>query len=86
MSRSSHIKKSLWIKKPLSVFTANQSNADNGIVIRDGIIIKLVAKGNEPDSDIDQVFDANRHVVIPRLVNTHRHLYQTLTRAFPPCA
>jgi 8-oxoguanine deaminase len=84
MSRSSYIKKSLWIKKPLSVFTANQSNADNGIVIRDGIIVELVAKGDEPDSDIDQVFDASRHVVIPGLVNTHHHLYQTLTRAFPP--
>jgi hypothetical protein len=48
MSRSSYIKKSLWIKKPLSVFTANQSNADNGIVIRDGIIIELVARAMNP--------------------------------------
>lgn len=88
MSNSSNSKastgKSLWIKNPLSVFTANQKDARNGIIIRDGIIIELVAKDAEPKSDIDQVFDASRHVVLPGLVNTHHHLYQTLTRAFPP--
>jgi 8-oxoguanine deaminase len=90
MSKSSSINqplpagKTLWIKKPLSIFTANKEDADNGIVIRAGIIIELVAKGAEPVTDIDQVFDASRHVVIPGLVNTHHHLYQTLTRAFPP--
>jgi 8-oxoguanine deaminase len=90
MSKSSSINqslptgKTLWIKKPLSIFTANQLDAYNGIVIRDGLIIELVAKGTKPVSDIDKVFDASRHVVIPGLVNTHHHLYQTLTRAFPP--
>jgi 8-oxoguanine deaminase len=53
-------------------------------VIRDGLIIELVAKDAKPVTDIDKVFDASRHVVIPGLVNTHHHLYQTLTRAFPP--
>jgi 8-oxoguanine deaminase len=72
--------KTLWIKKPLSIFTAIQRNAHNGIVIRYGIIIELVAKGANPY----KVFDASRHVVIPGLVNTHNHLYQTLTRALPP--
>lgn len=75
---------SLWIKKPLSIFTANQQDAGNGIVIRDGIIIELVPSGSNPISPIDQEFDASRHVLIPGLVNTHHHLYQTLTRAFPP--
>lgn len=75
---------SLWIKKPLSVFTANQEDAGNGIVIRDGIIIELVASGTAPHTPIDHEFDASRHVLIPGLVNTHHHLYQTLTRAFPP--
>ncbi len=28
----------------------------------------------------DVVFDASRHIVIPGLVNTHHHLYQSLTR------
>ena len=29
------------------------------------------------------VFDAGRHVVLPGLINTHHHFYQTLTRALP---
>ena len=78
------INQSLWIKKPLSVFTANQQDAGNGIVIRDGLIIELVAKGTAPKTLIDREFDASRHVLLPGLVNTHHHLYQTLTRAFPP--
>ncbi len=32
---------------------------------------------------MDEVFDAGRHVVLPGLVNTHHHFYQTLTRAHP---
>lgn len=75
---------SLWIKKPLSVFTANQQDASNGIVIRNGVIVELVAQDAKPQSVIDQVFDASHHVLLPGLVNTHHHLYQTLTRAFPP--
>jgi 8-oxoguanine deaminase len=30
-----------------------------------------------------KVVDASRHVVLPGLVNTHHHFYQTLTRALP---
>ncbi|TYK66637.1 8-oxoguanine deaminase [Colwellia echini] len=75
----------LWIKSPLTVYTANNNNADNGIVIdtHSGIIIELVAAGCQPSSTIDETFDASKLVLLPGLINTHHHLYQTLTRALP---
>ncbi|GAA3926056.1 8-oxoguanine deaminase [Litoribacillus peritrichatus] len=74
----------LWLKNPLAVFTANDQDATNGVVIQGNRIIELIAEGQQPNSTIDQTFDASRHVLIPGLINTHHHLYQTLTRAFPP--
>ena len=32
----------------------------------------------------ERVFDASAHIVIPGLINTHHHFYQTLTRAWAP--
>jgi 8-oxoguanine deaminase len=36
-----------------------------------------------PASPCDATFDAGRHVIIPGLINTHHHFFQTLTRAHP---
>jgi len=51
------------------------------VAITDGII-SGVGIGAAPDAD--QVIDATDCLVTPGLVNTHHHLYQNLTRAFPP--
>lgn len=74
----------LWLKSPRAVFTANDLDAGNGIVIRDDRIVELVPANGTPTSEIDEIFDASEHVLLPGLVNTHHHFYQTLTRACPP--
>jgi 8-oxoguanine deaminase len=55
---------------------------DGGLFARDGFIVKVGPTAELPSS-ADEVLDATGHVVMPGLVNTHHHLYQTLTRAVP---
>lgn len=50
------------------------------ILIRDGVIADIAQRIDAPDA---QVFHAAGKIVTPGLVNTHHHLYQTLTRAVP---
>lgn len=69
-----------WIKHPLA---ALDSAYAGGVVIRDGIIIELVAAGQTPVSSIDTIHDAKEQVLLPGLINSHHHFYQTLTRAHP---
>jgi 8-oxoguanine deaminase len=55
---------------------------DGGLFIRDGFIEK-VGPTNELPSSADELLDLRGHLVLPGLVNTHHHFYQTLTRAVP---
>jgi 8-oxoguanine deaminase len=57
------------------------AGAEGGVVVEGGVIAAFVAAGEWPVCD--QVFDAAAHVVLPGLINTHHHFYQTLTRAYP---
>ena len=70
----------LWIKDPLAILA---DGAERGIVLQDGRIVEMVAAGREPRTPGFQTFDAGAHVVLPGLINTHHHFYQTLTRAVP---
>lgn len=73
-----------WLKNPLAIFTANSLDAGGGLVIEDGRIAELLPLGQSPSTPVSQVFDAREHVVLPGLINTHHHFYQTLTRAWAP--
>jgi cytosine/adenosine deaminase-related metal-dependent hydrolase len=53
-----------------------------GLFIRDGWI-ELVGPTHELPETADEVLDLSDHVVLPGLINTHHHLYQTLTRVVP---
>jgi cytosine/adenosine deaminase-related metal-dependent hydrolase len=56
--------------------------ADGGVFARDGWIEAVGASSDLP-ATADEVVDLSGHVVLPGLVNTHHHLFQTLTRALP---
>jgi len=56
--------------------------ADGGLFAVDGFI-RQVGPTSELPGTADEVVDATDHVVIPGLINTHHHFYQTLTRAVP---
>jgi 8-oxoguanine deaminase len=70
----------LWIKDPLAIMA---DGAARGVVVNDGRIVELVGAGRSPATREVQTFDAGEHVVLPGLINTHHHFYQTLTRAVP---
>ncbi|MCI5076140.1 8-oxoguanine deaminase [Oricola sp.] len=70
----------LWIKNPLAILA---EGAGGGIVVEDSRIVELVAAGKEPAQPVDSVFDASRHAILPGLINTHHHFFQTLSRAHP---
>jgi len=55
---------------------------DGGLFMRDGWIEQVGPSASLPQH-ADTVYDLSGHLVLPGLVNTHHHLYQTLTRAVP---
>ncbi len=56
--------------------------ADGGLYAVDNVIRQLGPSGQLPET-ADRVIDARGRVILPGLVNTHHHFYQTLTRNLP---
>ena len=55
---------------------------DGGLFVRDGFIEQAGPTDQLPSS-ADEVLDLSGHILLPGLINTHHHFYQTLTRAVP---
>jgi 8-oxoguanine deaminase len=70
----------IWIKEPLGILA---DGAERGLVVKGSKIVELVPAGGTPATAGAMTFDASQHVVLPGLINTHHHFYQTLTRAVP---
>jgi len=61
---------------------ARREIADGAVLIR-GNVVEAVGPTHALPATADAVIDLAGHVVLPGLVNTHHHLFQTLTRAVP---
>ncbi len=75
----------IWVRNADVVVTmdADRSEPANAhVLVEDGRIASVGSAGPEDPSGWE-VIDAAGCVVTPALVNTHHHLYQTLTRAVP---
>ena len=75
--------KSLLIKDPLFTVTMNSeyNNFKSGWVLIKGNKIESLGTGKQPDAD--KIIDAKGMVLLPGLVNTHHHMFQTLSRNLP---
>jgi cytosine/adenosine deaminase-related metal-dependent hydrolase len=57
---------------------AGTEHGDGWVLVEDGVV---AATGGDAEPDADERVDLGGSIVTPGLVNTHHHLYQTLTRA-----
>mgnify|MGYP000240226978 CR=1 FL=1 len=64
----------------LVTMDAQRREIEDGAVFMRGGIIEAVGASTALPATADEVIDARNQVVIPGLVNTHHHMYQSLTR------
>jgi len=77
--------RTLLIRNARVVVTMDEQRrelADGAVFIR-GHVIEQVGYSADLPQQADEVIDARQHVVLPGLINTHHHMYQSLTRAVP---
>ena len=73
---------SILLKNCFYIFLSadEESRRGDDILIRDNRITRIAANITDP---ADRIIDGSSCVVVPGLVNTHHHFYQTLTRNLP---
>lgn len=60
---------------------AHSEIKDAAIFVRDNVIEAVGTLADMPQQTADTVLDLRDHVVLPGLINTHHHMFQSLTRA-----
>jgi cytosine/adenosine deaminase-related metal-dependent hydrolase len=75
----------LLIHNAHTIATLNDAGDEfrNASVFVRGNTIEAIGPAAQLPSSADRVIDAQHHVVIPGMVNTHHHMSQSLTRAIP---
>ncbi len=61
---------------------ARRELRDASLLVR-GNVVEAIGPAADLPQVADEVIDARGHLVVPGLVNTHHHMYQSLTRAIP---
>lgn len=78
---------SILVRDAQVVVTMDEQRRElpGGHVLLQGPAVAAVWAADELPADVtaDEVVDARGHAVLPGLVNTHHHMYQSLTRAIP---
>jgi 8-oxoguanine deaminase len=69
----------LWIRDAEAVLGHPSAG---GVTVRGGKIVEIVPRGAAPSQPVADSFDARGQVLLPGLVNTHHHFFQTLTRSY----
>ncbi len=75
----------LLVKHIQSLVTMDDTRrelSDGALFIQDGVIT-AVGKTAELPAHADKVLNLDSHLVMPGMVNTHHHMYQSLTRVIP---
>jgi len=74
----------ILLRNAESVVTMDEKRREitaGGVYIEDGRIAAVGPSEDLPD-DADEILDLTGHVLVPGLVNTHHHMFQSLTRVF----
>jgi 8-oxoguanine deaminase len=78
--------KTLLVKNAdvLVTMDADRREIRNGGLFVEGNRIVAVGPSSTLPATADEVIDLAGHIVIPGLINTHHHMFQSLTRVVPP--
>lgn len=63
---------------------ASRREIPQGSIFIKGNTIVAVGKAEDLPQTADEIINLKGHIAIPGLINTHHHMYQSLTRVIPP--